>query len=148
MPQVFFAQLAQNLGAAGGHVAEGLQAGFARKGGDDLGGESLGIGGKGVGLDNAGDFPMAGGGVLAGGALPHPPEIRRRSLNRSDAGNRGDVPQPQPLQSGQGQPAAALGHMAQRIGIGIAVTVGIGQSADPDAIESDQNHPAYFRKIH
>lgn len=64
---MFFAELADDIGSGGGEVSDEGDAGafFERAG--DRGGEGLEAG-EGFGGDAAHEFPVSGGGVLAGGA--------------------------------------------------------------------------------
>ena len=78
--QMLRAQFFDNRRTGSGLVADHLEAGFPLKGLDYLRRKAVRIGGKGLFQGKARNFPMAGGGILAGGVFVHQSVAAKGSL--------------------------------------------------------------------
>ena len=117
----------------------------SREGAEDLLGETLGIGGEGRRRHQAHVLPVTHGGVLAGGAASASRPGRQRGVLTGGTPDQGhDVAQTQLLQKRQAQVDDAA-QVAQRVGAGVAVVGGVGQSAHAHPVQHDEDETAHTR---
>ena len=89
--------------------------------------------------DEAHELPVPVQRVLAAGPLGHAAPGGQRRRDRGDAREGHDVPQTELPEMGQAQAAAALGDVDQRVGSLVAEAGRVGQAADADGIQDDQD---------
>jgi hypothetical protein len=156
---VFFAEFVEDGGAAGGLVADELAAGFLLKGGDQVGGERVHQGEvveAGIHFE-AGDFPVAGDGVLAVGHFAHGAPGGDGGFLGGHAfdllggvwgSSPGMLPRPIFCMVGTLRPPAAAARMREGRGAGVAVFGRVGGGADAHGVENDQDgfhlRPSFF----
>ncbi len=139
-PNVLGPELGDDLRARGGLVAQNaLDAGPVFERGDELGRKAPGEEGERLVQDEAHELPVPVQGVFAAGPLGHAAPGGQRRRDRGDAREGHDVPQAELSEKGQAQAAAALGDVDQRVGPLVAKVGGVGQAADADGIQDDQD---------
>ena len=90
-------------------------------------------------------LPVPGGRVLARPARPQPP-VDRRMLRRGHALDGRHVPQSEPLERRDPEPADGLGHVGERVRPGVAVPVRVGKRAAAHGVEHDhEGSPPHAR---
>ncbi len=148
--EVFGAEFVDDGGAAGGLVADQLAAGFLLEGGDQVGREGVfkrEVVEPGIHFE-AGDFPVAGNGVLAVGHFAHGAAggdgifLGGNAIDGLDGAvmeQGGDVAEAHLLQGRDIEPAGGSSEMGKSRSTGIAVFGGVGGGADAHGVENDQD---------
>ncbi len=135
----------QNLRTARCDIAEGRHPGQPLELLHQLCGKTFGKGRKRDIKHRAGKFPVPGRAVLASRTRPHATEAADRLGRRRHPCNTCQMTQAQRCQVWQTQATAGLRDMRQGGRISITVPVGIGESADADAVQHDPDRPPAFR---
>ena len=133
---VFIAKLLDDFRARGGPVAERLAADGFFEGGDEVGGETVGINRESLVEPDASHFPMAGGGVLPRRASGAFAETAVGVRGRSEVVERGDVGEAKTNEIGQPE-RAGFGDVAESAAAGVAVVGGVRKRTDADGVEDD-----------
>ena len=134
---VLLAIIADDLGAGIGLVAQHLVAGFGRESVQQLLRETVREGGQRLGAEQAGDLPMADGGILAGAGLAQARKAADGLRRRRAAAHAVQVEKPQ-----LGQMVApeirVRRNGGQRVGAGVAKLRGVRLGPDAEAVQYDQ----------
>ena len=142
-PHVLGPELVDNLRARGGFVAQNPTAGAARKLPDDVGGKAVRKDGKRAVEYDAHQLPVPGHGILAGRDFSHAADGTRnriaRGWRRLWCAQRHHAIQTERTQRRHVQRNAA-GDMTNRVAPFVAVCTSVGQLADADAVEHDDDH--------
>ena len=122
-------------------VAERRAADAAFELGDQLGGKAVREDGKRPVEDQPHQLPVPGHRILARRRLRHPAEGAERRAGRAAPPSSTTRPRPSERSVGSAS-GTAVGDVAERVAAAIAVTIGVGQLADADAVEDDEDDPA------
>ena len=140
---VFGAKFLKNFGSGGRLIPQCLTADLRFEGVDDFGRKAVRVDGKGLVEPDAGHFPVAGGGVLAGGVGGGFAETRERRRGRSEVGEGFDVGEAEFGEIGKREGAGG-GDVAEGVATDVAVIGGVGEFADADAVEDDPDDAREF----
>ena len=138
--QVLLAVIPEHLRAGIGPVAQHLIAGFGGEGIQQFLGEPLREGGQRLRAEQAGDLPVADGGILAGAGLP---QAGIAADGRGTGRGAGHTVQIEQAQLGQIVPfeIGMRRHGGQRVGPGIAKCGGIRFRTHAKAVQNDEKDP-------
>jgi hypothetical protein len=107
-------------------------------------GEAIGVCRRATRGDEAHQLVVAGRRVLARPQRVQAPVEHRRGRRRHTE-QRTDAAEPQRTEGRQIQAAEMLGEMAERVGVRVAVVVGVGQRADPAGVDHDHEGATHRR---
>ena len=138
--EMLLAQFADNFGAGGGLVAEDAPASPGDEGVDDFGGKPGGVEREWPVEEDTGEFPVAGGGVLAGGSEGAAAEGGEGGGVGCEVIKGPDIGEAEALQVGERERSSG-GEMAEGIaGFGVEESGPVGHGADAGAIENEQEN--------
>ena len=140
---MFFTKRFNNFGSGCRIVSQHLFADFFFKRLNDVRGKSMRIGWKSNIQHKAGDFPVAGGRILVGGAFGHFTVTADNFLRLAAHGD--NFANAQSAKVGNVQPAGLLVDVQQGMGSVIIKPPGIRQMADTDTVHDDQNDTVNHR---
>jgi hypothetical protein len=136
--EVLFAEFADDFGAGGGFVAEDAPAGPGDEGVDDFGGKTGGVERERAVEEDAGEFPVAGGGVLAGGGEGAAAEETEGGGVGREVIEGADIGEAEALEIGERERPSG-GEMAEGIaGFGVEEIGPVGHGADAGAVENEE----------
>ena len=135
-----------DLGAAPGRIGQHTPAGGRPEGSQHLLGKALGVGGQGLLGDDARNFPVADGGVLAHGPLPEPGHGAGGAVGLRQVVHTVHIAQPRPDQMGNLQnPRVPAG--PEGVDAYVAEGRAVGGLTDTAGIQNNQKDPFQRRSL-
>jgi len=134
---MLFTKLGDDFGSRGGIIAKGPHGNGFFIVGDELFRKPMGIRGKTLFRNDAGNLPVPRGRVLPFRELSHTGIIRGRLLHRVYPLYLVKVPQAHALQVGKRQSSQGPGDSPECIGALITISVGIRHCARAHAVQND-----------
>ena len=147
LPHGLLAVVLQHLCAGVGLVAEHLMAGLFLKLVDEAVGEAVREGGQGLRADDARNFPVADGGILAHALLLQAGEGAGGGGVLFTGGHAVDVEQTELFQIGAVE-VGVLGDGAEGVGALIAKGGGVRLCTDAEAVQNDQKNALFHLRFH